>query len=329
MPTKGESCPDSKFSAIILAAGIGKRMYAKTPKILHKILGKPIIQFVVDLAINANSSEIVLVVSRNHQPDIKKLFGHRIKYAIQEIPRGTGDAAKKGVALAKYDNVLILYGDVPLLTRMTLNKMIAYHRLNKAALTVLTCKMTDPSGYGRIIRGKGKQVTGIVEQTDADAEQEKINEINTGVYYGKREAFVNALARIKAKNKQTEYYLTDIIKELVRTRKKVVGYRITNEQEIFGVNSRSDMAKVREIVRNAWFAELMNRGVYIEDPLTTIIDLTVKIGDFVQIKPFALIEGKTSITDNCVVGPFAWIKNNRVMNNKVGSGSWQIKKHNE
>lgn len=293
-------------------------MYSKTPKILHKILGKSIIQFVVELARDIGSQEIILVVGKNGQQDVRKIIGKDVQYAIQEKPKGSGDAAKKGIALARYDNILILYGDVPLLTKTTISKMINYHRTYKATLTILTCAMTNPFGYGRIVRDKMKKILGIVEQSDATVQEQKIKEINTGVYYGERRVFLNSCKKITTQNRQGEYYLTDIVQELIKQKEKVVGFKIRDEQEILGINSRFDLARVRDIVKQKWFEDLMQRGVYIEDPSTTNIDLTGKIGNFVHIRPFTIIEGDTKIKDNETIGPFVWIKDGVKIGKKLG-----------
>ncbi|MGB9720211.1 MAG: NTP transferase domain-containing protein [bacterium] len=304
------------FSSIILAAGISKRMHTQTPKILYKILGKTMIQFVVDLAYELKSNEIIVVVG-NKTEEIRKILGNTVKYAIQKIPRGTGDAAKKGIALATGHNVLILYGDVPLLRKETINGMIENHFRQMADLSILTCELSDPSGYGRIVRDKNGNILRIVEHIDASKRELMIREINTGIYFGSRELITEALTNIKTNNKQNEFYLTDIVHELIREKKKVIGLKISNEEEILGINTKSDLARVRAIIKKNFLNELMLRGVYIEDPMTTNIDLTVRIGKFVHIHPFTLIEGRTFIKDNSTVGPFVWIRDGKKKSLKI------------
>lgn len=310
-----QSICNDELSTVILAAGIGKRMYSKTPKILHTILGKPVISFVVDLARAIESDEIVLVVGK-HTQEIKKTVGNKVKYVVQAIPRGTGDAAKKGIAVSSKRNVLILCGDVPLLTRKTLMKLISHYRSTYADITILTCEVKNPFGYGRIIRNKKNRITGIIEQTDATPMQQEIKEINAGVYYGNKAVITSALNNITTLNRQGEYYLTDIVKDLIKKKKKVTTVMINNEEEILGINSKRDLSRAREICKKRWCAELMTRGVYIEDPVTTSIDFSVQIGNGVHIRPYTLIEGRTTIKDGAVIGPFAWIKNGRKMKPK-------------
>ena len=307
-----------KLSTIILAGGIGKRMYSKTPKVLHKILGKPIISFAVELAHKIKSDEVIVVVGKDAK-ELKRSIGKEVKYAIQPTPLGSGDAAKKGIAIASNKNTLILNGDVPLLTEATIIQLLNNHKRQDADMTILTCKVKDPHGYGRIIRGKKNTISSIVEQSDATIRQQKIKEINAGVYYGNKELLSSSLNRITSDNRQGEYYLTDIVKEMLRKEKKVVGFTIYNEEEITGINSKWELSKVREIVKMKWFTQLMYNGVYIEDPSTTNIDLSAQIGNYVHIRPYTIIEGNTEIEDGMTIGPFVWIKNGKKMKNSVRS----------
>ncbi len=265
------------------------------------------IQFPVDIAHSLNCSEIVVVCGKNYGA-VKNILGKNIKYAIQEIPRGTGDAAKKGLAITKHPYILILYGDVPLLKIETIKDMIENHFQCNADLTVLTCEMTEPAGYGRIVRDKNGNIIKIVEHIDATEKERMIKEINTGIYFGSRKLISNALSKISTDNKQKEFYLTDIVHNFIRAKNKVIGFKIADEEQIQGINTKLELARVREIVKKRWLSELMLNGVYIEDPNTTNIDLTVKIGKFVQIRPFTLIEGNTYIKDDMTIGPFIWIK---------------------
>jgi bifunctional UDP-N-acetylglucosamine pyrophosphorylase/glucosamine-1-phosphate N-acetyltransferase len=312
VPTEDRGCRDKKFTTIILAAGAGKRMFSPVPKILHTILGKPIIEFVVDIAEDIGSAEIILVVGKK-KSEVTGIIGSRAAYAVQPVPRGTGDATKIGLARARHDSVLILYGDVPCITRETLGAMMAFHDRRRAVLTVLTCVMGDPGRYGRIVRDRRGRFREIIEYSDADPVQMKIKEINSGIYFGQRQEMKRAVAALTDRNKQGEYYLTDIVKYLIAGKKTVAAYAITDEDDIHGVNSRSDMARVRGIIRERRLEELMQRGVYVEDPATTQIDLSVRIGEFVHIRPYTMLEGATVIADEAVVGPFVWIRDNRRM----------------
>lgn len=282
-------------------------MHSEHPKILHRILGRSIITFVVMNAQVIGSDEIIVVVGKNAAL-VEKELSDGVRFTLQPEPRGTGDAARCGLDAVKQDHVMICYGDVPLLTEHTLLRMIASSKKTKSDLTLLTCRMDDPSGYGRIIRDDHGNITGIVEQSDATETQASIKEINAGVYFGKTKEIMDALQHISAANNQGELYLTDIITCLLDAGRTVTAYKISDADEILGINSKSQLAYARELVKRRWMEELMMRGVYIEDPATTVIDLNVRIGSHVHIRPFSIIEGETEITDGSVVGPFAWIK---------------------
>lgn len=288
-------------------------MYSKKSKVLHEILGKPIILFVVDLAREIKSNEIVVVVGKNAK-QVKQVCGTRVKYALQSIPHGTGDAATMGINASKNDKILILCGDVPLLQGETIIKLINLHNRENVDLTLLTCEVNNPYGYGRIIRNRSKDVIGIIEESDATPAQQNIKEINAGIYYGQKKSILSALSTISADNRQRELYLTDVVREMLKKRKKVVGLKITNEHEILGINSKTDLALVRELIKLKWFDQLMKKGVYIEEPQSTIIDLSVQIGNFVHIRPHTIIEGKTKIKSGSTVGPFVWIKDGKTIN---------------
>ena len=296
-----------KTTTIILAAGVGKRMYDCTPKILQPILGKPLIGFVLDLARAIKSDQLIAVVNDDTSKSVAQLDTD-VTCAIQEKPLGSGDAARKGLEKADCPLALILCGDVPSLRKQTINNLRTYHKEHQAALTILTCKMRNPFGYGRIIRGNGDAVEAIIEQTDATAEQQEITEINAGVYFGQKATLLDALNKATNDNEQGEFYLTDAIREVARAGKKVCGYMTQDENEIMGVNTKAQLARAREYVKNNWFKELMERGVFIEDPATTNIDLSVTIGVNVLIRPHTMIEGRTTIPDGTTVGPFVWIK---------------------
>lgn len=238
----------NKFTTIIMGAGIGKRMKSKIPKIIHKINGKAIISYVIEKVKNINCPEIIVVVGRQKKI-IQKELGNSVKYALQPEPLGTGDAAEKGIGKATYNKILILNGDIPLITEKTLGALIRYYDKEKADLAILTCRMKNPYGYGRVLRNKNKCVSGIVEQTDTTKRQQQIKEINVGAYYGKKKDILAALNEIRPENKQGEQYLTDIVGYLIGEKKKVVGYKADNEEEMMGINTQSDLALARRIIK--------------------------------------------------------------------------------
>jgi bifunctional UDP-N-acetylglucosamine pyrophosphorylase/glucosamine-1-phosphate N-acetyltransferase len=288
-------------------------MHSERPKILHRILGRSIIEFVVMNAHAIGSDEIIVVVGKNAAL-VEQELSDGVRFTLQPEPRGTGDAARCGLNEATHDQVMIRYGDVPLLTEQTLLHMITSHEKTGSDLTLLTCHMDDPFGYGRIIRSDHDSVTGIVEQSDATEIQASIKEINAGVYFGKTKQIMDALQHISAANSQEELYLTDIIPCLLEAGRMVNAYKISDADEILGINSKKQLAYARELVKRRWLDELMMRGVCIEDPATTIIDLNVRIGAHVHIRPFTIIEGETEIADGSIIGPYAWIKDGNIQN---------------
>ncbi|MGB3340795.1 MAG: NTP transferase domain-containing protein [bacterium] len=249
----------NKFTTIIMGAGIGKRMNSKVPKIIHRILGKPIISFVIDRVKDINCPEVIVVVGK-HKNVIKAELGRTVKYALQPIPLGTGDAAKKGIAKATHNNILILNGDIPLISEKTIASLISYYEHEKADLAILTCVMRNPFGYGRVLRDKKSRISGIIEQIDATPKQQRIKEINVGAYYGNKKIILAALNMIKTQNNQGELYLTDIVKSLFENRKTVIGFKTNDEEEMMGINTKTDLARARCIIKERWSDRLMKKG---------------------------------------------------------------------
>ncbi len=305
------------MNIIILAAGQGKRMKSKIPKVLYPILGKPLIQFVTDLAVSLSPGKVIVVVSENHA-EIKKCISQEdITYVVQDPPLGTGDAVKKALATVTEGHVLILSGDVPLLRKETIESLISFHDDHSSDFTVVTAEIDNPYGYGRIVKNKKGQIERIVEEIDADDKIKKLKLINGGIYFANSSALKQALEVIQPDNRQREYYLTDAVKIIIDSGGRVFSFAVEDAIEIFGINSKSELAKLRGIVKNQYFNKLMSEGVFIEDPATTSIDLNVRLGREVVIHPNTVIEGDCTIGDNCRIGPFVWIKNTDISSNSV------------
>ena len=292
------------LSVVVMAGGMGKRMFSKKVKVLHPLLGRPMLDYVVDTARGINPDVVVVVYGKKGQEIRGRYEG--VRYAFQEEPRGTGDAVK--VALKELNDingdVLVLSGDVPLIKKNTLLTLVDYHRRNKLDATLLTCEFDDPTGYGRIIRD-GEVIKGIVEEADATPEIKKIREINTGIYVFRKDALESALLKLKPDNVQGEYYLTDVIGIFVDEKRRVGGVKLRDKTEIKGVNTRKDLAEVEEILRQQKLESLMLSGVRIIMPHTVYIEEEVEIGKDTVIYPFTIIKGKTKIGEDCRIGPFA------------------------
>ncbi|MDK2885465.1 MAG: bifunctional UDP-N-acetylglucosamine pyrophosphorylase / glucosamine-phosphate N-acetyltransferase [Thermosipho sp. (in: thermotogales)] len=293
---------------LILAAGLGKRMKSKYPKVVHKILGKPMISWVVETAKNFGKVGVILgykaEIVQNFLPDDVDIF-------IQNEQLGTGHAvmcAKNFID--ENDDLLILYGDVPFISKNTLEKLIDEHKNKNNEVTILTAILENPSGYGRILKEKNGKIR-IVEEKDADENIRKIKEINTGIYVFNGNFIKKNLDNLNNKNAQGEYYLTDVISFA----NKVSTIMVDDFIEVTGINDRVQLAKVEKEIRKRINTKLMYEGVRIIDPDSTFIDPSVVIGKDTVIYPFTIIEGNTIIGEDCEIGPMTHIKDSKIGNN--------------
>ncbi len=301
-------------SAIILAAGLGTRMKSKKPKILHQVAGKPMINCIIDQLKKFKLDKIALVVGtkeamHNHDDS-------RIKFVLQKEKSGTAHAvlqAEKEFNGYKGD-ILILNGDVPLITYETLNNLLKEHRSTFAVLSLLTAKVPGPTGYGRIIRRQG-EIFKIVEELDADDYIKKIKEINAGTYCCKGDYLFPTLKKIKKNPLKKEYYITDAIEILNKQGAKDRTYTVKDNNEILGVNRRHELARANMIMQKRIHRKLMDSGVTILDIDSTYIEYDVKIGQDTIIYPFTFLYGKVKLGENCVVGPFVQITESQIGNN--------------
>lgn len=242
------------FHIAILAGGIGKRMKSKKVKVLHELMGKSMITWVIDLAKSISPKSIILVYGKKGEELKDKFPG--IKYAFQEEPNGTGAAA--GVALKeikdKEGNIIILSGDTPLLSKESLEKLINYHEKNALNVTIMTFCPENPTGYGRIIRKEDKIIE-IVEERDANPTQKKINEVNGGVYVFSIKHLRDSLKKITPENAQGEYYLTDAIAVIRNAGGKIGGLKTKKPMELKGVNTREDLSELNNFLREKQIPE--------------------------------------------------------------------------
>ncbi len=295
--------------AIILAAGEGTRMKSETPKVLHPICGRPMIAYALDLAASAGVKQPIVVLGHGAEA-IKAQLPKEVKVVLQTKPLGTGDAviaAKK--ALGTGGSVLILYADTPLLRRTTVQKLIESHFKVSATATVLTAHLADPSGYGRVVRNEQGQISGIVEEAEANAATRAIREINVGPLVCQTQPLLDALAAVAAGPSKKEIYLTDIISHVARQEgTKIHATRAEEISEALGVNSRLELARAIGVIRERIVKAHLANGVTIEDPQTTSIDHGVTIGVDTVIHPNTVIESGVSIGKRCSIGPFARLR---------------------
>jgi bifunctional UDP-N-acetylglucosamine pyrophosphorylase / glucosamine-1-phosphate N-acetyltransferase len=289
---------------VILAAGQGTRMKSRFPKVLHPVAGRPMVEHVLRTADSISPATETLIVGHG-APMVHERLGSRrkgLQFALQEPQLGTAHALQQAetVLAGRTGTLVLLSGDVPLLTASTLRKLVETHRNAAAAATVVTAIVDRPYGYGRIVRSKGR-IARIVEERDASADVRQIREINGGIYAFDLASLWEALRGIASQNAQGEYYLTDLIAIYRRRKLPVETLIVENAQEIRGVNSRSELAEVSRIVRQTKNEELMAAGVTLVDPATTYIDTDVEIGADTVIHPGVVIEGHTKIGSACEI----------------------------
>jgi len=310
-----------KLSVVILAAGKGTRMRSNLPKVLHPVAGRTMIRHVVDTARLLKPDSIIIV--HGHGGDLVKesLADDDITWVEQTEQLGTGHAVAQ--ALPHVDDetlLLVLYGDVPLIQAQSLNELI--RQSDDSSIALLTCELSDPDGYGRIIRDTHDQVVAIVEQKDANLSQLAINEINTGIMTVPARFFRSAYPRIGAANAQQEYYLTDIIELAVKDALAVHASVSDDEDEILGVNDRIQLAMVERFhqERAAW--KLMIDGATLIDPSRVDIRGELNIGRDVVIDVNVVFEGHVSLADGVHIGPHSVIKNSQIgVNTHIDSNS--------
>ncbi len=301
----------SNVSAIILAAGLGTRMKSKKPKILHQVAGKSMINCIIDQLKKFKLDKIVIVVGSK-----ESMHGHNdpnIHFVLQKDKLGTAHAVMQAEKKFKgyKGDIFILNGDVPLITYNTLNNLLKEHCSTFAALSLLTAKVPEPEGYGRIIRREG-EIFKIIEELDADDYIKKVNEINAGTYCCKGGHLFATLKKIRKNPIKKEFYITDAIEILNKQSAKIHTYTVEDNDEILGVNRRHELAKANMIMQKRIHRKLMDNGVTILDTGSTYIEYDVKIAPDTIINPFTFLYGKVKIGENCMVGPFVQITESQI-----------------
>jgi bifunctional UDP-N-acetylglucosamine pyrophosphorylase/glucosamine-1-phosphate N-acetyltransferase len=303
---------NSNLSVVVLAAGEGKRMKSALPKVLHKICGRSLVECVLDPVDILNPGEAVLVVGIGAD-EVAAAAGKGRRVALQPEQKGTGHAVM--VALEEMDprftEVMVLAGDTPLITEATLSRLVAARRETGSAASLLTTELSDPSGYGRVLRSASSEVREIVEEADADDEQRAVNEVNTSIYVFDRAALAGGLAGLDTDNQQGEYYLTDVAKHFNSTGLSVIAVEAPAD-EVLGINDRAQLARAAGIMRGRINRELMAVGVAVVDPSSTYIDQGVEVGRETVIMPMVFLTGETKIGEGCSIGPCTSINDTSV-----------------
>lgn len=291
-------------ASVILAAGKGTRMKSELPKVLHPLMGKPLVAYVIDACKEANAEKNIVVIG--HQAElVKKQLGSGPEYVEQMQQLGTGHAlmiAAENLKKFKGD-LLVLAGDTPFLTGEILKKLIKRHQKTDAAASLLTAYIDPPLAYGRIIRDDKGQIRKIVEARDATPEELAVIEINTSHYCFKAEKVLPLLSQLTTANDQGEYYLTDIIHLLVGKKERIESILAKDPNVVIGINNRKHLGEAHQLLRNALVDEWSEKGVTFTDPDSVMIGPDVKIGQDTTIMPFTSLLGHTKIDRNCVIGP--------------------------
>ena len=314
--------------AVVLAAGRGVRMKSEKAKVLHGLLGRPLIHHVLRSLRAAGVKDIVVVVG--HQEDaVKKAAGDGVAFARQTEQKGTGHAVLSAEKSLKGfgGQVFVLAGDAPLITPDTLQAMADAHKAARAAATVLTCCIDDPSGYGRIARDDSGKFLGIVEDNDADEKQKMIQEVNSGAYVFEAKDLFRALREVTPNAKKGEIYLTDVLKVLMGHGRAVATHRAPDPAEVYGINSRRDLVAATNFLRWRILERHMDAGVTIVDPSTTFIEEDTTIGPDTVILPYTVIEHDVTIGKGCEVGPFSHLRPGAVLDDGAEVGNFvEVKK---
>jgi len=312
-----------KIAVVILAAGKSTRMKSGTPKVLHAICQRRVLDYVLDLVKGIKAKKVIAVLGHKHQ-EVGRLIPKGVKAVIQKRLLGTADAVKTALPLLKNfkGTVLVLYADNPLLKKDTIDKLLKHHIESRSDATLLTAKTDKPYGYGRILRDKYSSICGIIEERDADDFQKNIQEINTGIICFKKGSLAYALKQVRANNAKKEFYLTDAVAALYKKGCIVEALRIADIKEASGINSREDLAVATGIMQQRINQQFMKAGVTIVAPETAFISFDAKIGRDTTIYPFTVIERDVKIGKSCSVGPFIHLRPGTRIEDNVSVGNF-------
>jgi bifunctional UDP-N-acetylglucosamine pyrophosphorylase / glucosamine-1-phosphate N-acetyltransferase len=314
-------------AVVVLAAGEGKRMHSSTPKVLHRIGGRSLLGHAVAAARSLEPAELVVVV--RHQRDLVAAHVTEIDpkavVADQDEVPGTGRAVACGLSRLTSSGsgtVVVTYGDVPLLSAQTLRELVERHEAAGAAVTVLTARVPDPTGYGRVIRDAAGAVTGIVEHRDATEEQRAVDEINSGIYAFDGAVLSDALNRIGTVNDQGEMYLTDVVGVAAGDGRIVQAVETGDLWQVEGVNDRVQLATLGAELNRRIVSAWMRAGVTVVDPNTTWVDVDTRLERDVTLEPGVQLRGRTTVAEGAVIGP-----DTTLTDCEIGSGAGVVRSH--
>jgi bifunctional UDP-N-acetylglucosamine pyrophosphorylase / glucosamine-1-phosphate N-acetyltransferase len=309
---KRRSGSPQRLAIAIMAAGKGTRLKSKHPKVLHEVGGKPLLAHVIAAAVKIVPAQHVYAIIGHEADRVREAVAHTgINFVLQNPQRGTGHALMVARdALAHYDQVIVLSGDAPLITPETITKLRDFHSSEKAAMTILTSVLSDPTGYGRVIRksAKSDDVQAIVEQKSATPKQQKVREINSGFYAFAVKPLFSYIDQLSTNNPHNEFYLTDMATILGKAKQRVVAAEANDAYEILGGNTRAELVDIDQRLRQAKCQQLMTEGVTIFSPQTCVIDSDVQIGADTTIEPFVQILGTTRIGRDCRIRSYSVVR---------------------
>jgi bifunctional UDP-N-acetylglucosamine pyrophosphorylase/glucosamine-1-phosphate N-acetyltransferase len=315
MSTKG----DTGLACVILAAGLGTRMKSPLPKVLHRIYDRPMLQYPLETAASLKPEKIIIVVGKNHnviEDTLKPL--NTVVFAVQEKPKGTAHALL--TATTKLNGfkgtVLVMNGDTPLVTSVTLKKFLKLHRKHKNSVSFISFIAENPSSYGRVLKDRLGKPLRIIEEQDATEEEKTIKEVNSGIYAIEAHA-LPLLSNIKLNKRKKEYYLTDIIQIAAQKGIDTGVYCLGNEEEFMGVNTKHDFLKVHEVMRKRIISFWVKKGVNFIDASSVFIAPSVKIGSETLIYPNVYLHGDTKVGKNCTIYPNVRIIDSAIKDNAI------------
>lgn len=314
------------LAIIVLAAGKGKRMKSSLPKVLHKLAGRPLLGYVLDIAKSLKPQHKICVLGHEFRPvrDFVRQEAGAFKIAVQKRLLGSADAVKQAKSMLRNfkGTVLVIYGDNPLLKPQTVKSLLAQHyRLNVNA-TLLSATLTDPAGFGRIIRDATGNIARIVEESEANEYEKEIKEINTGAACFNNKMLFKALDKVKLNARKKEFFLTDVIQIFYKMNARVASLRLDDLAQASGINTPADLSRAERLIQQRLQEALMNKGVKIVDPENTYICWDTRIQKESVILPFTVIENNVRIGRTCRIGPFCHLREGVVVADKSVVGNF-------
>jgi bifunctional UDP-N-acetylglucosamine pyrophosphorylase/glucosamine-1-phosphate N-acetyltransferase len=313
---KKSSAGPLRVAVAIMAAGKGTRLKSQLPKVLHEVGGKPLLEHVIRAAARIVPAKDVYAIIGHEAERVRKAMQHTgVNFVLQAEQRGTGHALMVARnALAGYDHVIVLSGDAPMISAETIERLRDFHLQQRAAMTLLSAELENPTGYGRVLRKspKSAEVLGIVEEKSASPAQKRIREINSGFYVFDVKELYSSIEELSTDNAHREYYLTDMAAVFRKARKRVVGWKTSTPSEVLGGNTRAELADIDQEIRLAKCRQLMADGATIFYPATCVIDADVEIAPDSVIEPYVQLLGKTKIGSNSRVRSYCVIRNSEI-----------------